>query len=420
MKINLITIVLLLIYSSLFSQSDWEWQYSTTTENLNDVHFINHNQGVVVGSNGTILSTLDGGETWLQRNSGVTLNLRKVKLLNENLGWTVGESAMLYTEDGGQSWVKYSQGYIYDTQCLFFLDELNGWVCGSDSVILRTTNGGGQWEAIPSRVGNFDAIFFLNEHLGWLHSRDDAGHIYVTEDGGVTLTAVSRSRKSFKSFYFLDQDKGWACGGYIGEALFGWLDLSLDGGDNWVWQYENELMYAIHFFDEQNGIALGQKSRGPTTSKIYDVFLKTDDGGESWSSREPGGNAFSFVDQNTGWIVGYRGKIYKTTNGGGILGMSSGIYNSISDFKLFQNKPNPFNPRTTIEYTVRAYNHTPLNVNLSIYNLLGQKVATLVSEKQSAGSYQIEWDATGFSSGVYYYSLEAGKFRAVKKMILAR
>jgi hypothetical protein len=59
-------------------------------------------------------------------------------------------------------------------------------------------------------------------------------------------------------------------------------------------------------------------------------------------------------------------------------------------------------------------------VDLSIYNLLGQKVANLVSERQSAGSYQVEWDASFFSSGVYYLKIEAGEFQAVKKMILLR
>ena len=85
-------------------------------------------------------------------------------------------------------------------------------------------------------------------------------------------------------------------------------------------------------------------------------------------------------------------------------------------FLLSQNYPNPFNPSTIIYYELRMTS----DVDLSVYNLLGQKVATLISKNQSAGSYQVEWDATGFASGVYYYSLESGEFRAVRKMILVR
>jgi hypothetical protein len=85
-------------------------------------------------------------------------------------------------------------------------------------------------------------------------------------------------------------------------------------------------------------------------------------------------------------------------------------------FNLNQNYPNPFNPMTTIKYQL------PINsdVELSIYNLLGQKIATLVSEKQKAGYHQVEWDASGFASGIYYYRIEAGEFQDVKKMILIR
>jgi flagellar hook assembly protein FlgD len=59
-------------------------------------------------------------------------------------------------------------------------------------------------------------------------------------------------------------------------------------------------------------------------------------------------------------------------------------------------------------------------VELSIYNLLGQKVVTLINERQKAGYHRIEWDASGFASGIYCYKIEAGEFQDVKKMILIR
>jgi hypothetical protein len=85
-------------------------------------------------------------------------------------------------------------------------------------------------------------------------------------------------------------------------------------------------------------------------------------------------------------------------------------------YQLSQNYPNPFNPRTVIRWQLAGNS----NVELSIYNLLGQKVATLVNKKQHAGTYQVEWDASAFASGVYYYKIEAGEFQDVKKMILLR
>jgi N-acetylneuraminic acid mutarotase len=82
-------------------------------------------------------------------------------------------------------------------------------------------------------------------------------------------------------------------------------------------------------------------------------------------------------------------------------------------FSLSQNYPNPFNPVTVIRYALPVTCH----LDLSIYNILGQKVATLVSEKQQPGQHQVQWDAAVFPSGIYYYMIKAGEFKQVKKMI---
>jgi glucuronoarabinoxylan endo-1,4-beta-xylanase len=87
-----------------------------------------------------------------------------------------------------------------------------------------------------------------------------------------------------------------------------------------------------------------------------------------------------------------------------------------SSYELMNNYPNPFNPITAIGYQLSAVS----DVKLKIYNVLGQKVATLVDERQQAGHHQVDWDASRFPSGVYYYRLEASEFVEVKKMILLR
>jgi hypothetical protein len=86
------------------------------------------------------------------------------------------------------------------------------------------------------------------------------------------------------------------------------------------------------------------------------------------------------------------------------------------EYSLLQNQPNPFNPSTMIHYQLPMIN----DAELVIYNQLGQKVVTLVSEKQEAGYYQVEWDASRFPTGVYYYRIKSGEFVDVKKMILLR
>ncbi|MBO6585002.1 MAG: T9SS type A sorting domain-containing protein [Gracilimonas sp.] len=85
-------------------------------------------------------------------------------------------------------------------------------------------------------------------------------------------------------------------------------------------------------------------------------------------------------------------------------------------FTLKNAYPNPFNPTTTISYSIPEAG----DVRLTVYNLVGQKISTLVNERQSAGSYQIDFDAGQLSSGIYFYRLEAGGQVRVKKMTLLK
>lgn len=86
------------------------------------------------------------------------------------------------------------------------------------------------------------------------------------------------------------------------------------------------------------------------------------------------------------------------------------------DFSLNQNYPNPFNPKTIISYKLGKGQF----VKLRVYNTLGQLVSTLVSQKQAAGNYTVEFDASNFTSGVYFYKLETENFTDTKRMILLK
>ena len=91
---------------------------------------------------------------------------------------------------------------------------------------------------------------------------------------------------------------------------------------------------------------------------------------------------------------------------------------AIKDYFLFQNYPNPFNPITKIRYTV-PNNRIGL-VQIKVYDILGNKIVTLVNEEKSAGNYEIEFDGSNLSSGVYFYRMQAGNFIETKKFILLK
>ena len=85
-------------------------------------------------------------------------------------------------------------------------------------------------------------------------------------------------------------------------------------------------------------------------------------------------------------------------------------------YGLTQNYPNPFNPNTTIRYGLPIASE----VNLSIYNLLGEEVALLFNGNMPAGNHQVTWDASSMTSGIYFYRLQAGDFVQTRKMVLLK
>jgi hypothetical protein len=87
-----------------------------------------------------------------------------------------------------------------------------------------------------------------------------------------------------------------------------------------------------------------------------------------------------------------------------------------TSFALHQNYPNPFNPTTTIRYSLPHKSQ----VLLTVYNTLGQQVATIVQAQQDAGSYEVKFDGSALASGVYIYRIQAGSFVQAKKLLLVR
>ena len=158
------------------------------------------------------------------------------------------------------------------------------------------------------------------------------------------------------------------------------------------------------------------------------MILKTTDGGANWISRNSvtGFTLISvhFIDASTGWAVGGHGTILKTTTGGGVTSVEDIYYSGAAtpnQIALMQNYPNPFNPNTTIRYDLPKAS----DVKLVIYNILGQKVRTLIDKNRSAGFHIVLWDGkngagVSVASGVYIYRIEAERFVKSRKMLLIR
>ncbi len=108
--------------------------------------------------------------------------------------------------------------------------------------------------------------------------------------------------------------------------------------------------------------------------------------------------------------------IHVDGSGQSATGVAASRTSSLNQFALSQNYPNPFNPSTTISFTIGS----PTFVIVKIYNLAGEEVETLVSERRTAGTYHVEWKANHSASGIYFCRMEAGGYAFTKKIILLK
>ena len=100
----------------------------------------------------------------------------------------------------------------------------------------------------------------------------------------------------------------------------------------------------------------------------------------------------------------------------GIISTEVSVDEDASAFAVAQNSPNPFNPTTTINFSIVEAG----NVSIDVFNVAGQKVDTIANEFMSSGSQSVVWDASGFSAGIYFYTVKSGDITKTMKMTLLK
>jgi hypothetical protein len=123
----------------------------------------------------------------------------------------------------------------------------------------------------------------------------------------------------------------------------------------------------------------------------------------------------AMVHQGLGWVGCSNGAIYKYTDPN-FTGTGNNQNETPSSFKLEQNYPNPFNPTTNINFSLPKASE----VSIKVYDMLGHEVMTLVNGHMNAGNHVAILDASGLSSGVYFYKMIAGSFTDTKRLTLVK
>ncbi|TAK63404.1 MAG: T9SS type A sorting domain-containing protein, partial [Bacteroidetes bacterium] len=238
------------------------------------------------------------------------------------------------------------------------------------------------------------------------------GAMLRTTDGGLTWNAQNAGSSSY--FYGISQiDSLLAFAVTSGGEIY----QTTDAGASWALQtIPSTRFWGVDFSDPNNGTAVGDNG----------AIFHTVDGGVNWHphasniSRRLYG--VSFANNEVGTVVGVHGTIVRIEDASTVTGINILSGNIPSEFSLGQNYPNPFNPTTVIRYSSSVKSA----VTLKVYNMLGQEVAALVNEELQPGIYNVQWDASGLPSGVYFYRISAVgqdgilSYTDVKRMLLIK
>jgi len=189
-------------------------------------------------------------------------------------------------------------------------------------------------------------------------------------------------------------------------ALFPVNGSSNQRGDTLVFKWNSSAMATKYLFQlsRNNAFSLyviNDSSVADTSRKVTGLTNQTKYFWRLSVYNAAGYGAFSAIDSFTT---------------GTATGVNNGPNGIPQQFALFQNYPNPFNPTTNISFSIPAKSFA----SLKVFDVIGRKVATLVSEELSAGNYTRQWNAANVASGIYFYRLQAGSFVQTRKLVVAK
>ncbi|MBZ0199644.1 MAG: T9SS type A sorting domain-containing protein [Ignavibacteriaceae bacterium] len=303
-----------------------------------------------------------------------------------------GRTNIFKTTNGAQAWVKINSQTLDNNPFLAMaLPIFNDNVVYAATAPVRSrgkvfvsTNGGVNWTnitgSLPDRYPMDIVVDPVDEAKAYIvFSGFETSHIFKTTDYGQTWHDVGTGLPDVPT-NAVAVDYDFPDHVYVGNDLG--VYLSTDGGLNWN-SYSDGLPEAVIVMD---------LAMSPSNSSIK---VATHGNGA------------------------YERKLYSTVT------VVEQIANTVKGFRLEQNYPNPFNTVTKIKFIIpQITNHHPLAnesiVNLKVYDELGSEIVTLVDEYKPAGNYEVNFNASRLSSGVYFYKLTVGKYSETKKMVILK
>lgn len=418
--------LIILFLNTAYSQNGWIQLSSETNLNLNCIYFTDANTGYIGADSGKVLKTTNGGSSWSIINTGIRRTIFGIQFPSSgSVGFAGTTNKTLRTSNGGASW---DTTVLRGGHSISFINSNTGFALNIYSypgqfIIYKTINAGLSWDSLGTPIyspGAMNKIFFVNENTGFISGNTWSSFMNVTVPFIMKTTnsglnwSMSYSgpsspyvASSIGDIYFIG-DNGFGLG-FNGPASTPYLYKTSNSGLNWMLIQLPQIMASVKFINLNTGWLCGQDGR----------ILFSSNGGSNWSDQTSGVtvklNEAFMVNQNTGYIAGQGGTILKTTNGG-VTALQPISIIIPEKFGLKQNYPNPFNPSTKISFDVPKQSL----VKIYVYDLLGREIENIVNETLQPGTYEIDFNAIDFPSGVYYYILKSAGFIETKKMVVLK
>ena len=457
------------VFLSTDNGDSWTYLWEgLTNENVYSLA-INSSGDVFAGTaGGGVFLLTDINSAWVEINNGFTGSYVYSLAINSSGEVFAGtEEGIFFSSDNGSSWSKRSSGSDFtNTNSIAINSSDNVFAGTAGEGIFLSTNNGVIWTEINSGLTNAEGSLrtgILTQDWrvenGWYDIRLQT---YYYDSNNNLISRIS-GLKTPTNRHILRYDNN-----NLTEELW---QIPVSGS----WQ--NQVIWTYSYDDDQNNLETilcqnwdSQSSSWINVRKtdfVYENNLITETvqvgSGSDWENSSKSTQKFDTNNnlteilvelwQDGSWVNSMRYaynydeaplyRIYKVNanlieevkqqwDGSDWINVEQQTYayipTSLEETKerpvmytLFQNYPNPFNPSTTIKYAIpNVETHSHASVQIKIYDVLGREIATLVNQQQKAGYYEVQFDASNLTSGVYFYQIRAGEFVKAKKMLLLR
>ncbi|HEY3250872.1 MAG TPA: YCF48-related protein [Ignavibacteria bacterium] len=404
-KILLVTFLMVVAYNA---NSQWFIVNHISNYQFYSLYFMSNTTGCVGGNqNGVIFKTTDSGGNFVSVPTGTSIWFLDIFFNNQLTGYACGQNGYIVkTTNGGNNWYQIFQGANF-LHSIRFVDINTGYAAGYGNLIYKTTNSGSSWNLLPNNFTNtyLLSISFVDANTGFVSGEN--GLIGKTTNGGLNWLTISTSVSDiFEEIVMTSATTGFIAG------KFGKILKTTDSGNNWAFQNSgtSEWLLDLFMMNNSRGWACGMNGK----------IVYTSNGGINWLTQYVPTISWirqlHFLTPDTGYAVTDNGMILKTYNAGNPVSVNIIGSEIPKEYSLSQNFPNPFNPETKIQFGIPKSEF----VLVKVYNINGQEISILVNKNLNSGLYEINFNASALSSGIYLYQIIAGDFRDLKKMVLLK